>query len=199
MIYCTYKSCAIEGLVMTLLFMRMVYFSRIHPLLFSLVLLTLLLILSLTLIHFHVFLMIGWILWRLLSRARVRICLQEPRYLISDYATEENGSPPLTTSCSWILRKGWAPWILTHTETGYFWAPSCAALCRLITASTNQECNRHVMLRAQNSTLPTSPLALTFLLPCLLKFPASWGGGEGWYRWTTYGWAFDSHSPTCCN
>lgn len=32
MIYCTYKSCAIEGLVMTLLFMRMVYFSRIYPL-----------------------------------------------------------------------------------------------------------------------------------------------------------------------
>ena len=31
------------------------------------------------------------------------------------------------------------------------------------------------MLRAQNSTLPTPPLALTFLLPCLLKFPASWG------------------------
>lgn len=44
MIYCTYKSCAIEGFVMTFLFMHMVYFSHIHPLLFSLVPLTPLLI-----------------------------------------------------------------------------------------------------------------------------------------------------------
>lgn len=44
MIYCTYKSCTIEGFAMTFLFMHMVYFSHIHPLLFPLVPLTPLLI-----------------------------------------------------------------------------------------------------------------------------------------------------------